>query len=113
MADPTSADQNPEASAAKETTSGGSGGMGLAASVPNYLQDLPVQVDVILGSLKLSIKELMNCGPGSVIDVGKKVTEPFDLYVNHNLVARGEMVMIHDRLGLKIVEVIEGGKNEK
>lgn len=76
-------------------------------AVPNYLQELPVQVDVILGSMKLSVKELMECGPGSVIDVGKKVSDPFDLYVNNNLVARGEIVMIHDRLGLKIVEVVD------
>lgn len=86
-----------------------SAGMGI--HVPNYLQDLPVKVDVILGSMRLSVKELMSCGPGSVIDVGKKVTDPFDLYVNNNLVARGEIVMIHDRLGLKIVEVI-GSQNK-
>ena len=75
--------------------------------VPNYLQDLPVQVDVILGSLKMSVKELLALGPGSVLDVGKKASEPFDLYVNNILVARGEVVMVHDRLGLRIVEVID------
>lgn len=78
-----------------------------ASRVPNYLQDLPVQVDVILGSIKMSVKELLNCGPGSVIDIGKKASEPFDLYVNNILVAKGEVVMIHDRLGLRIVEVLD------
>lgn len=81
-----------------------------AAPVPNYLQDLPVKVDVMLGSVKLSVKELLTCGPGSVIDIGKKASEPFDLYVNNVLVAKGEIVLIHDRLGLKVVEIIDGTK---
>jgi flagellar motor switch protein FliN len=76
--------------------------------VPNYLQELPVKVDVMLGSMKLPVKELMNCGPGSVLDVGKRVTDLFDVYINGILVARGEIVMMHDRLGLKITEVVEG-----
>lgn len=81
-----------------------------STALPTFLQDLPVRVDVILGSVELSVRELMECGPGSVLDVGKKVNEPFDLYVNHVLVARGETVMVHDRLGLKIVEVIGPGQ---
>ncbi|MBF0104143.1 MAG: FliM/FliN family flagellar motor switch protein [Deltaproteobacteria bacterium] len=74
--------------------------------IPAYLQELPVRVDVLLGSVKLSIKELLSCGPGSVIDIGKKASEPFDLMVNGKIVARGEVVMMHDRLGLKVVEVV-------
>jgi flagellar motor switch protein FliN/FliY len=76
-------------------------------AIPDYLKDLPVQVDVILGSVKLTVRELLSCGPGSVIDIGKKASEPFDLLVNNKLVARGEIVMIHDRLGLKVVQVID------
>lgn len=76
--------------------------------VPNYLQDMPVKVDVILGSMKLPVKELMNCGPGSVLDVGKRVNDLFDVYINNILVARGEIVMMHDRLGLKVTEIVEG-----
>lgn len=78
-----------------------------ATALPGFLKDLPVRVDVMLGSVEMSVRELMECGPGSVLDVGKKVNEPFDLYVNHVLVARGETVMMHDRLALKITEVIE------
>ena len=77
------------------------------SSIPAYLQELPVQVDVLLGSVKLTVKELLECGPGSVIDIGKKANEPFDLFVNSVLVARGEVVMMHDRLGLKIIEVVD------
>ncbi len=79
---------------------------GNAAPIPTYLQGLPVQVDVLLGSVKLTVQELLSCGPGSVIDIGKKASEPFDMYVNNILVARGEVVMMHDRLGLKVVEVV-------
>lgn len=75
--------------------------------IPDYLQELPVKVDVLLGSVKLTVKELLKCGPGSVIDVGKRVSDAFDLYVNNVLVARGEVVTMHDRLGLKVTEVIE------
>lgn len=81
--------------------------VGSQDSIPEYLKDLPVQVDVLLGSVKLSVRELLSCGPGSVIDIGKKSTEPFDLYVNHVLIARGEVVVMHDRLGLKVVEVLD------
>lgn len=83
------------------------GTVSVAGDIPDYLQDLPVQVDVLLGRLKLTVKELLDCGPGSVIDVGKKVSDKFDLYINNILVARGEVVTINDRLGLKIVEVID------
>lgn len=75
--------------------------------IPDYLQDLPVQVDVLLGRVKLTVKELLECGPGSVIDVGKKVSDKFDLYINNILVAKGEVVTMNDKLGLKVVEVID------
>ncbi|OVE81287.1 hypothetical protein BVY03_04190, partial [bacterium K02(2017)] len=77
------------------------------ANIPAFLQELPVQVDVLLGSVKLSVKELLGCGPGSVIDIGKKATGPFDLIVNGVLIGKGEVVMMHDRLGLKVIEVID------
>ena len=98
------AGEGASAEAASET---GEGVKTLDSSLPSYLQELPVKVEVILGSIKLSVKELMACGPGTVLDVGKKVTDPFDLYVNNVMVARGEIVMIHDRIGLKIVEVMD------
>lgn len=84
-----------------------------ATTLPGFLKDLPVRVDVMLGSVEMSVRELMECGPGSVLDVGKKVNEPFDLYVNHVLVARGETVMMHDRLALKITEVIENVNDQQ
>lgn len=96
------ADENTEQPQAQATA-----GASMATAIPQYLQGLPVQVDVILGSVQLSVQELLGCGPGSVIDIGKKASEPFDLYVNKVLVARGEIVMVHDRLGLKVVEVID------
>lgn len=75
--------------------------------IPDYLANLPVKVDVILGSVRLTVKELLASGPGSVIDIGKRASDPFDLLVNDILVARGEVVMMHDRLGLKITEVVD------
>lgn len=86
---------------------GESAASGMQSTVPDYLKNLPVKVDVILGSVQLTVQELLSCGPGSVIDMGKKTTEPFDMYINNRLVARGEVVMIHDRLGLKVVDVID------
>jgi len=83
------------------------GGDPAGLTIPEYLQDLPVKVDVLLGSVNLSVKELLSCGPGSVIDIGKKASEPFDLFVNGKLVAKGEVVMMHDRIGLKVVEIVD------
>jgi flagellar motor switch protein FliN/FliY len=73
------------------------------------LLDIPLEISVQLGSTKLPIAELMNLAPGSVVDLDKLSGEPLDILLNNKLVARGEAVVVNDRYGVRIVEIISAG----
>jgi flagellar motor switch protein FliN/FliY len=72
----------------------------------SILLDIPVQVTVELGSCSLSMKEILQLAPGSVVQLDKVANAPVDLYVNERLFARGEIVMVEDQYGLKVTEII-------
>ena len=69
--------------------------------------DVPVLVSAVLGSLKLSIGELLQLGPGKVLELERRVGEPIDIRVNNRLVARGEVVLVDDRLGVTMTEILK------
>jgi flagellar motor switch protein FliN len=75
----------------------------------DLLLDIPLEISVQLGRTKLPIAELMNLSPGSVIDLDKLSGEPLDILLNSKLVARGEAVLVNDRYGVRIVEIISAG----
>ena len=75
----------------------------------DLLLDIPLEISVQLGRTKLPIAELMNLSPGSVIDLDKLSGEPLDISLNSKLVARGEAVLVNDRYGVRIVEIISAG----
>jgi len=70
------------------------------------IQDVPVVISAVLGERKIDIASLKKLGTGSVIDMNRKVGEPIDLYVNDNLVARGELVLVDGSLGVSMTEII-------
>ncbi len=72
--------------------------------------DVPVQVTVELGRRSLPIGDLLQLGPGAVIELGKAAGESLDLLVNGKLVARGEAVVIGEKYGIRITEVIGSGE---
>jgi flagellar motor switch protein FliN len=72
----------------------------------DLLLDIPLEVSVQLGRTSLPIAELMSLSPGSVIDLDKLSGEPLDILLNNKLVARGEAVVVNDRYGVRIVEII-------
>lgn len=70
------------------------------------IMDLPLQVVVELGRTKMLINDLLQIGQGSVIELSKQVGEALDVLVNGKLVARGEVVVVKDKFGVRITEVL-------
>ncbi len=72
----------------------------------DHLMDIPVEITVELGSTEMSLKNVMGLASGSIIELDKKADEPVNLYVNHKLVAHGEVVVVENNLGIKIIDVV-------
>ncbi len=69
--------------------------------------DIPVQVSAVLGKTNMQINQLLKLGRGAVVELDRKVGEAIDIYVNNRLVARGEVVVVDDRLGVTMTEIIK------
>lgn len=74
------------------------------------VQDIPVQVSVVLGKTTIQVNQLLKLGRGAVIELDRKVGEPIDVYVNNRLVARGEVVVVEDKIGVTMTEIIKNDK---
>jgi flagellar motor switch protein FliN/FliY len=72
--------------------------------------DVPVNISAVLGRANLSVAQLLQLGQGSVLELDRKVGEAIDIYVNNRLVARGEVVIVDDRLGVTMTEIIKDGE---
>jgi flagellar motor switch protein FliN len=70
------------------------------------LLDVPIKLSVELGSCFMFMKDLLQLSVGSVVQLDKVADTPVDVYVNQKLVARGEVVVVEDRFGIKITEII-------
>lgn len=73
--------------------------------------DVPVQVSAVLGRARMEVGDLLKLGPGTVLELDRKVGEAIDIYVNNRLVARGEVVLVEDKLGVTMTEVIKSERN--
>jgi flagellar motor switch protein FliN/FliY len=73
--------------------------------------DVPVQVSAVLGRAKMDVGDLLKLGPGTVLELDRRVGEAIDIYVNNRLVARGEVVLVEDKLGVTMTEVIKADRN--
>jgi flagellar motor switch protein FliN/FliY len=73
--------------------------------------DIPVQVTVVLGKTSMQVNQLLKLGRGAVIELDKKVGEAIDIFVNNRLVARGEVVVVEDRIGVTMTEIIKADKH--
>ncbi|RMF83344.1 MAG: flagellar motor switch protein FliN [Nitrospinota bacterium] len=71
-----------------------------------FILDIPLQVTVELGRTKLLIHDLLQLGQGSVIELSKQIGEPFEVLVNQKLIARGEVVVVNDKFGVRITDII-------
>jgi flagellar motor switch protein FliN/FliY len=73
--------------------------------------DVPVKVSAVLGRSRMEVGELLRLGPGAVLELDRKVGEAIDIYVNDRLVARGEVVLVEDKLGVTMTEIIKAERN--
>jgi flagellar motor switch protein FliN/FliY len=72
--------------------------------------DIPVQVSAVLGKSSMQVSQLLKLGRGAVVELDRKVGEAIDIYVNNRLVARGEVVVVEDRLGITMTEIIKSDR---
>ena len=69
--------------------------------------DIPVQVSAVLGKATMQVSQLLKLGRGAVVELDRKVGEAVDIYVNNRLVARGEVVVVDERLGVTMTEIVK------
>jgi flagellar motor switch protein FliN/FliY len=73
--------------------------------------DIPVNLSAVLGRTSMSVDTVLKLGRGAVIELNRKVGEPVDVYLNDRLVARGEVVVVDDKLGITMTEIIKANKS--
>lgn len=72
----------------------------------DFLLDIPLEITVELGRKKMPIKDLLKLGQGSVIELEKIAGEPMEILVNNKLVARGEVVVVNEKFGVRLTDII-------
>ena len=72
----------------------------------DFILDIPLQVSVELGRARLQIRDLLQLGRGSVIELNKMAGEPAEIYVNNKLMAKGEVVVVNEKFGVRLTEII-------
>jgi flagellar motor switch protein FliN/FliY len=75
------------------------------------LFDVPVHVSAVLGRTRMDVGDLLKIAPGTMLELDRKVGEAIDIFVNNRLVARGEVVLVEDRLGVTMTEIIKADKS--
>jgi flagellar motor switch protein FliN len=81
------------------------GGEGASRGL-EFLYDVPLQISVEVGRSKILLRDLLKMGEGYVIELDKLAGEPLDLYVNSRLIAKGEAVMVGDKFGIRLTDII-------
>ncbi|WP_456433529.1 flagellar motor switch protein FliN [Thermosulfuriphilus sp.] len=103
------ADKPKEAPAAEEAQfeefKGGAAEDGKRPSL-DFLLDIPLEISVEIGRTKMVINDLLQLGQGSIIELNKMAGEPAEIYVNHKLMAKGEVVVVNEKFGVRLMEII-------
>lgn len=74
------------------------------------IYDIPVTISAVLGTSNMRVDQLLRLGRGAVVELNRKVGEAIDIYVNNRLVARGEVVVVEDKLGVTMTEIIKSDR---
>ena len=85
-------------------------GIAKTAADLEHVFDVPVTVSAVLGRTRLEIASLVALGPGAVLELHRRVGEPIDVFVNNRLVARGEVVLIDEKLGVTMTEIVKNDR---
>lgn len=106
--------QEKQAAPASENTSSGTEANAEETCTASDLAavfDVPVTIAAVLGRTHMEVADLLKLEEGDVVELDRKVGESIDIYVNNRLVARGEVVLVEDRLGVTMTEIIKGENN--
>ena len=71
-----------------------------------FLLDIPLSISVELGRTRMLINDLLQLGQGSVVELDKLAGEPMEIYVNNRLIARGEVVVVNEKFGVRLTDII-------
>lgn len=74
------------------------------------IYEIPVQISAVLGKSTMQVSQLLKLGRGAVVELDRKVGEAIDIYVNNRLVARGEVVVVEDKLGVTMTEIVKSDR---
>jgi len=72
----------------------------------DLILDIPLDVSVLLGQVKMLVNDLLQLGQGSVIELSKPVGESLDIFINNKLIARGEVVVVDEKFGIRVTDII-------
>ena len=72
----------------------------------DFILDIPLELSVELGKTKMLVNDLLQLGQGSIIELNKLAGEPLEVYINHKLVAKGEVVVVNEKFGVRLTDVI-------
>ena len=73
--------------------------------------EVPVQISAVLGRATMQVSQLLKLGRGAVVELDRKVGEAIDIFINNRLVARGEVVVVDDRLGVTMTEIVKAERS--
>ncbi|MDR3439307.1 flagellar motor switch protein FliN [Telmatospirillum sp.] len=79
-----------------------------SAAAREAAYDIQVELYAVLGHANVQVKQLLKLGRGAVVELDRKINEPIDLFVNKMLVGRGEVVVVDDRLGVTVTDMLKG-----
>ena len=79
----------------------------------DFLLDIPLQITVELGKAKITIGELLKLGQGSVVELDKLTNQPLEIFVNKRLMAQGEVVVVNEKFGIRLTNIISPGERVK
>ena len=68
--------------------------------------DIPLELSVEFGKVKIVINDLIQLGQGSIIELDKSVGDPLEIYINGKLIARGEVVVVDDKFGIRVTDIV-------
>jgi flagellar motor switch protein FliN/FliY len=93
------------AAATKQVPPPGGGGPKEAPNL-DFVLDIPLEISVELGRARMLISDLLQLGQGSVIELNKLAGEPVEIFINQKLIARGEVVVVNDKFGIKMTDIL-------
>ena len=92
---------------------GGRGGQAAAPQQMDFLLDIPLEITVELGKTRITIGDLLKLNQGSVLELDKLTNQPLEIFVNKKLMAEGEVVIVNEKFGIRLTNIVSPGDRVK